>query len=175
MLIQWLAGFAAIGILLALFPDPAEGSLKDQLVLTPPNNVTQAGWFFFQFLVSTFLVFTYLFFVYDRRPKKTEEGMDKREKAQVEEDALRYMTRLNLVPLIMGCVYAAATVYDHPWRALCACMIAQECGAAWVYCVGGFLGAFAGAVFYTFIWGLGQPATKVTTNPIVPPIDFDEQ
>ncbi len=174
LLLQWLAAFAAAGIIIALFPDPPQGpGLDDQLVLGVPNNITSGGYFFYVFLVSTYLVFTYLFFVYDRRPGKITEEMTKRQKAELNEDRLRYLTRQTLIPLIVGFVYGSAIAYNHPWRVLAPCMIAGECGKAWIYCVGGFLGSLAGAIFYMFIWGLTEPSVPASTNPLVPLLDYE--
>lgn len=176
ILLQWLAGFCAIGLLLAFWPEPTAAgfpSIKQQLVVQPIGGINNAGIFFYIFLISTFLVIAYLFFVYDRRPTIIVETMTAREVAKAEEEQLRYYTRQNLTPLFIGFIYGAISVYQHPWRVLCACMIAKQCGAAWAYCVGGFLGAFVGAVLYMLLWGLGQKPTLVSSNPLVPATDID--
>lgn len=174
IVVQFLASFAAVGILDALFPG---SDLVDSLVVSPPLGETGGGAFFLQFLGATYFVFTYLFFRYDPEPSKISEGMTAGEKKKAEESQLRYFIRQNLTPLMIGFSYAAATlvgVYLNPWSVLSVCMIAHECGDAWIYNVGGFVGALFAAILFIFLYGLGKEAAPASMNPVMPPATMEE-
>jgi len=170
IVIQFVAAFAGVGILLALFPVSPTGSLGNSRAvnLVVPPGVTDAGYWFYQLLVSIFIVFIYLFFFYDRRPAKVTDNMSNKEKAELRDSRLMYLIRQSLSPLFVGFAYGMSTAYNTPWRQLSVCLIAQRCGKAWIWNVAGFFGALVGAFLYMVWWGLGQPSTPARTCPYVP-------
>lgn len=177
LIIQFVASFAAVGLLLALFPVSPTGSLGNARAvnLRVPPPITDAGYWFYQLLVSIFLVFVYFFFVYDRRPGAFREDMSKKERSELKEERRRYLTRQSLIPLFVGALYGCTTAYNHPWRQLSVCLIAQQCGKAWIWNVSGFLGAIAAAVLYMFWWQLTQKPTKAAINPAVPVMELVDE
>lgn len=177
LVIQFVAAFASVGLLLAIFPVSPTGSLGNARAvnLRVPPPITDAGYWFYQTLVSIFFVFVYFFFVYDRRPGAFREDMSKKERAELKEERRRYLTRQSLIPLFVGAIYGSTTAYNHPWRQLSVCLIAQQCGKAWIWSVSGFVGAAAAAVLYMFWWQLTQKPTKIATNPAIPIMELDDE
>jgi glycerol uptake facilitator-like aquaporin len=165
-----LAATAALGILDALFP---MSNIISKMVVKPPLGETNGGAFFLQFLGATYFIFTYLFFRYDAPNLTITEDMSAVDKKKTKEAQFRFLLRQHLTPFVLGFSYAAATlvgVYLNPWSVLTVCMIAHECGQAWIYCVGGFVGALFGALLFMFLFQFGKPAPKASMNPGLPPI-----
>jgi len=157
IILQFAAAFAALGALLALFPVSPTGTLGNAtiLTLTVPAPLTEASNFFLIIINTIFLVFGFLFFYYDRRPEALREDMGAQEKAEVKKSRFHYLVQQTLAPIMLALVYGFSVIYNHPWRVLSACLIANKCGQAWVWCAGGFLGAILGAL----IWPL-QPEAR---------------
>ena len=170
-----MASFAALGILDALFP---MSDIIDKMVVSPPLGETSGGAFFLQFLGATYFIFTYLFFRYDAPSLKITDDMSAADKKKAKETQFRFMLRQHLTPFVLGFSYAAATlvgVYLNPWSVLAVCMIAHNCGDAWIYNVGAFVGALFGALLFVFLFQFGKPAPKASLNPILPPLDLDDE
>lgn len=162
IVLQFLAAFAALGLLLALFPVSPAGTLGNakamNLYIPPP--LTEASYWFGLICANIFLVYGFLFMYYDSRPGKVREDMTNKEKYTARKARLRHLIQQTLVPVMMAFVYGFTVVYQHPWRSLASCLIAKDCGIAWVWNVAGFLSSLVAALLWMFINGAGQKAPK---------------